>query len=131
MALRRWRAGILPTRRRGTAVALSLLAMWLVAADPPTAEAADCAAKGPRFIQHPLNPRQCLRCEAGNVADATRTKCVPPPAPRADCAFYGPDFVVAPWNASECRRCPAGTLADDAQRACVPTQIVPPPPDPS
>ena len=44
-------------------------------APPPHARAANCAARGPRFIRDPDNPAVCIACPAGQIANRSRTIC--------------------------------------------------------
>jgi protein-disulfide isomerase len=43
---------------------------------PPPQRAANCSARGPRFINNPDNPAVCLRCRRGTVANDDADACV-------------------------------------------------------
>jgi len=68
-------------------------------AAPPQARAANCAARGPRFIRDPDNPDVCIACPAGQIANRSRTDCFaipgPPPA-YGPPGYYGPPGWIGP-----------------------------------
>lgn len=89
---------------------------------------ADCAARGPRFINDPRNPRRCITCGRGTVPNESRNACVKRPSvtpARPNCAARGARFINDPRNPARCIACGRGTAPNAERTACVPVRIAP------
>lgn len=74
----------------------------------------DCSTLGPRYINNPKNPAACIRCPAGQIANADRNACVAPARPAKPA--IAPPAGRAPKPSL---RCPPGMVLNAAGNACI------------